>query len=74
MFSLEDALRNKLERANDDVQSTARILLPFPVQNHIEGQNNLAFRDWGDTTLYNELKAKVKNYSISVNKDDFEEY
>ena len=67
VLSLEDALKEKRERASDSVVSTARIPLPFPLQTHIEGKTNLFFKQSGTKLVYVELKATAESYShVSV--------
>lgn len=74
VLALEDALKEKRQRAADDVISTARIILPFPVQTHIESKTNLALIESGTKLVYIELKAIAENYAIANDNDEFEEY
>lgn len=74
VLSLENALKKKRQRAADDVVSTARILLPFPVQTHIESKTNLGFKESGTKLVYIEPKAMAENYAVANDNDEFEEY
>ena len=73
VLSLEDALKEKRERANDSVGSTAHIQLPFGVQTQILEKSNLYFKNSTTKVVYVELKAIEETYSISNDNDDFEE-
>lgn len=70
----EDALKKRRERASDDVVSTARILLPFQVQTHIEGKSNLFFKDSSTKVVYVELKAMAESYFVTNDNQEFEEF
>jgi len=74
VLSLEDALKKKRKRAADSVTSTARILLPFAVQTHIESKTNLAFKDSGTKLVYVDLKAMAETYAVVKDNDEFQEF
>jgi len=74
VLALEDALKKKRMRATDDVISTAKIILPFPVQTHVESKTNLGFKESGTKLVYIELKAMAENYAVANDNDEFEEY
>lgn len=74
VLALEDALKKKRNRAADSVVSTARIILPFPVQTHVESKTNLGFKESGTKLVYVDLKAMAENYAVANDQDDFEEY
>jgi len=74
VLAFENALKTKRQRAADDVVSTAKIILPFAVQTHIESKTNLGFKDSGTKVVYIELKAMAENYAVANDNADFEEY
>jgi len=74
VLSLEDALKKKRKRAADSVISTARILLPFAVQTHIESKTNLGFKDSGTKLVYVDLKAMAETYAVVNDNEEFEEF
>jgi len=74
VLALEDALKKKRLRATDDVISTAKIPLPFPVQTHIESKTNLGFKESGTKLVYIELKAMAETYAVANDNQEFELY
>ena len=71
---LENALKEKRERASDGVFYTTRIPLPFAVQTHIEGKSNLLFKESGAKIVYIQLKAMVESYAVTADNTEFEEF
>lgn len=74
VLALEDTLKKKRKRATDDVTSTAKIPVPFPVQTHIESKTNLGFEESSTKLVYIELKAMAENYAVANDNDEFEEF
>lgn len=74
VLSFEDAVEKKRLRAADSVMSTAKILLPFAVQKHIESKTNLSFQDSRTKLVYVDLKAsRAEKYAVVYDNGEFEE-
>ncbi len=74
VLALENALKRKYDRADDNASSTARINFTFPVQTQIESKTNLLFNISGTKRVFVELKELTETYAVVKDKDEFEEF
>jgi len=58
-MGFERALRKLRGRPSDDVVSVTRVVLPFPVQTHVESKSNLVWSDSDAKMVYIDLKDIV---------------
>lgn len=72
LIGFESALKAMRSHSSEIIESTARIRLPFPVQTHIDGKFNLAWRDNSSKMVYVDLKAFVEDYAILKDAEEFE--
>lgn len=59
-------------KCGDDIVSTTKISLPFPVETHVHEKFNLAWRDNSTKLVYVELKAVMDSYGHRNDQQDFE--
>ena len=72
VLGFERALANLRDKSTDDVESVSHIKLPFAVQQHVFGKYNLSYHDGKELMVYIELKAVVRQYALTKDKDSFE--
>ena len=69
ILGFESALKDLRKKSSDDVVSTTRIPLPFPVQAGIFAKSNLGWNCNDSMVFYADLKAAVDDYAV-VNDDE----
>ena len=69
ILGFDSALKEFRKKSSDDVVSTTRVPLPFPVQASIVSKSSLGWKCSDSMVFYADLKATVDDYAV-VNDDD----
>lgn len=72
VLGFEASLKQFRKHSNEKIEATARIALPFPVQNHIAKRDNLGWLDNDCKVVYIDLKAHDDEYLVTRDENSFE--
>lgn len=68
----DNFLKSLRARSTDNIESTAKIPMPFPVQTHIYGKYNMGWRESSTRMVYVELRGFEENYGAHNDDSSFE--
>ena len=72
VIGFADSLRKLRLRSSDEIESVARIPLPFAAQTHIEQKFNLAWSESSTKMVFVDLEAYKEQYAVENDIDNFE--